>query len=67
MGASFGKELLVVSAGSVEGLENVNAEVASHAGIVEGTGFKEGPQDDGCKRGSMNGQRELHVVEESIV
>ena len=30
-------------------------------------GFEESPEDDGCERCSVNGQGELHVVEEGIV
>ena len=66
LGASFGKESLVVSAAMVERLEYTDAEVAAQARIMEGTGFEEGSQDDGSKRGGMNGQREPHVVEEGI-
>ena len=66
LGASFGKKALLIGTGMIERLEDSDAEVTAHARIVEGTGFKEGSQDDCSKRGGMDGQREPHVVEESI-
>ena len=62
----FGKEALVISAGGVERLEDVNAEVCAHAGVMEWTCLEECTQDDGCKRRCVDHQGKLHVVEESI-
>ena len=67
LGASFGKKVLVISTGMVERLEDMDAEVAAHARIMEGAGFKEGSQDDCSRGGGVDGQRELHVVEEGIM
>ena len=66
LGAHSCEEPLVVSTGSVEGLEDPNTEVVPHAGIVKGACLQESPQDDGSKGCSVDCQGELHGVEKGI-